>query len=57
VPEVDLRSIQQPAEFASKNPLKEREEPEENKRPSSRVNFRYLKMRFTAWRCDVLGDA
>ncbi|WVZ90122.1 hypothetical protein U9M48_036452 [Paspalum notatum var. saurae] len=48
VPEVDLRSIRQPAWSGSENPLREREEPEEYQRPSSGVNFRYLKMHFTA---------
>ncbi|WVZ70665.1 hypothetical protein U9M48_019309 [Paspalum notatum var. saurae] len=46
--EIDLRSIRQPAWSASENPLREREEPKEYQRPSSGVNFRYLKMRFTA---------
>ncbi|WVZ80994.1 hypothetical protein U9M48_028422 [Paspalum notatum var. saurae] len=48
VPEVDLRSFWQPAWSASKNSLREREEPEEYQRLSSGLNLRYLKMRFTA---------
>jgi hypothetical protein len=57
VPEADFRSTQHPAKSASEKPRSEREEDAEYRRPSSGVYRRYLKIRLTACRCEVLGDA
>jgi hypothetical protein len=57
VPKVDFRSTQHPAKSASKKPRSESEEDAEYQRPSSGVYQRYLKIRLTACRCEVLGDA
>jgi hypothetical protein len=57
VPGVDFRSTRHPTKSASKKPRSERDEDAEYQRPSSRVYRRYLKIRLTAYRCEVLGDA
>jgi hypothetical protein len=57
VPEVDFRSTRHPAKSASQKPRREIEEDAEYQRPNSGVYRRYLKIRLTACRCEVLGDA
>jgi hypothetical protein len=57
VPKVDFLSTRHPAKSASEKPRSEREEDVEYQRPSSGVYRRYLKIRLTACRCEVLGDA
>jgi hypothetical protein len=57
VPEVDFLSNLHPAKSASKKPWTAKEEDMECQRPESRVWRKYLKMRLTACRCEVLGDA
>jgi hypothetical protein len=56
VPEVDFRSTRHPAKSASRKPRSEREKDVKYQRPSSGVYRRYLKIRLTARRCEVLGD-
>jgi hypothetical protein len=56
VPEVDFLSTRHPAKLTSENPRSQREEDVEYQRPSSGVYRRYLKIRLTACRCEVLGD-
>jgi hypothetical protein len=57
VPEVDFLSNRHPAKSASEKPWSAKEEDAENQRPKSGVWRKYLKIRFTAYRCEVLGDA
>jgi hypothetical protein len=57
VPEVDFLWTRYPAKSASEIPRSEREEDAEFQRPTSRVYRRYLKIRLTACRCEVLSDA
>jgi hypothetical protein len=57
VPEVDFLSTRHPVKSASENPRREREEDVEYQRPSSGVYWRYLKIRLTAYWCEVLSDA
>jgi hypothetical protein len=57
VPEVDFRSTWHPAKSASEKPIREREEDAKYQRPSSGVYRRYLQIRLTACRCEVLGNA
>jgi hypothetical protein len=56
VPEVDFLSTRHPTKSASEKPRSKREEDAEYQRPSSGVYRRYLKIRLTAYRCEVLGD-
>jgi hypothetical protein len=57
VPEVDFLSNQHLAKSASEKPWSAKEEDAEYQRPKSGVWRKYLKIRFTACRCEVLGDA
>jgi hypothetical protein len=57
VPEVDSLSNRHPAKSASEKPWSAKEEDAEYQRPKSGVWRKYLKIRFTACRCEVLGDA
>jgi hypothetical protein len=57
VPEVDFLSNWHPAKSASEKPWSAKEEDAEYQRPKSGVWHKYLKIRFTACRCKVLGDA
>jgi hypothetical protein len=57
VPEVDFLSNRHPAKSASEKPWSAKEENAEYQRPKSRVWRKYLKIRFTTCRCEVLGDA
>jgi hypothetical protein len=57
VPEVDFLSNRHPAKSMSEKPWSAREEDAEYQRPKSGVWRKYLKIRFTACRCEVLGDA
>jgi hypothetical protein len=57
VPEVDFLSNRHPAKSASEKPWRAKEEDAEYQRPKSGVWRKYLKMRFTACRCEVLVDA
>jgi hypothetical protein len=54
--EVDFRSTRHPAKSATEKPRREREEDAEYQRLSSGVYRRFLKIRLTACRCEVLGD-
>jgi hypothetical protein len=56
VPEVDFLSNRHPAKFASEKPWSAKEDVE-YQRPKSGVWRKYLNMRLTACRCEVLGDA
>jgi hypothetical protein len=56
VPEVDFVWTRNPAKSASENPRSEREEDTEYQRLSSGVYRRNLKIRLTAYRCEVLGN-
>jgi hypothetical protein len=56
-PEVNFPLIQHPVKSAFEKPRSEREEDVEYQRLSSGVYRRYLKIRLTAYRCEVLGDA
>jgi hypothetical protein len=53
----ETQKLTSPAKSASEKPRSKREEDVEYQRPSSRVYRRYLKIRLTAYRCEVLGDA
>jgi hypothetical protein len=57
VPEVDFLSNWHSAKFASEKPWSTKEEDAEYQRPKLGVWRRYLKIRFTAFWCEVLGDA
>jgi hypothetical protein len=57
VPEVDSLSNRHPAKSASEKRWRAKEEDVEYQRPKSGVWRKYLKIRFTACRCEVLGDA
>jgi hypothetical protein len=57
VPEVDFLLTRHPAKSASKKRRNEREEDAEYHRPSSKVYQRYLRIRLTSCRCEVLSDA
>jgi hypothetical protein len=57
VPKVDFQSTRHPAKSTSKKPRSEREEDAEYQRPSWGVYRRYLNIRLTACRCEVLSDA
>jgi hypothetical protein len=54
---VDFLSKRHPAKSAYENPWRAKEEDEEYQRPKSGVCRKYRKMRLTACRCKVLGDA
>jgi hypothetical protein len=56
-PEVDFLSNRHPAKSASEKPWSAKEEDAEYHRPKSGVWCKYLKIHFTACRCEVLGDA
>jgi hypothetical protein len=56
VPEVDFRSNRHPAKSTSEKPWSAKEEDAEDQRPKSGVWCKYLNMRLTACRCEVLGD-
>jgi hypothetical protein len=56
-PEVDFLSNRHSAKSASEKPWSAKEEDEEYQRPKSGVWRKYLKIRFTACQCEVLGDA
>jgi hypothetical protein len=55
--EVDFLSNWHAAKSASEKPWSAKEEDAEYQRPKSGVWCKYLKIRFTACRCEVLGDA
>jgi hypothetical protein len=57
VPEVDFRSTRHPAKSAPEKPRSKREEGAEYQSLGSAVYRRYLKIRLTSCRCEVLGDA
>jgi hypothetical protein len=57
VHEVDFLSTRHPTKSASEKPRSEREEDTEYQSPSSGVYRRYLNIRLTAYRCEVLGNA
>jgi hypothetical protein len=57
VPEVDFLSNRHPTKSASKKPWSAKEEDAKYQRPKSGVWHKYLKIRFIACRCEVLGDA
>jgi hypothetical protein len=57
VPEIDFLSTRHPVKLASKKPRSKREEDVGYQIPSSGVYQRYLKIRLTACRCEVLDDA
>jgi hypothetical protein len=57
VPEVDFLSNRHPAKSTSEKPWSTKEEGTEYQRPKSGVWRNYLKIRFTACWCEVLGDA
>jgi hypothetical protein len=57
VPEVGILSNQHPAKSAFEKPWSAKEEDPEYQRPKSGVWHKYLKIHFTACRCEVLGDA
>jgi hypothetical protein len=57
VPEVDFLSNWHPAKSASEKPWSAKEEDAEYQRTKSGVWRKYLKIRFTACWCEVLGDA
>jgi hypothetical protein len=57
VPEELFRSIPLLAKLASKKPTRSNEEEEEYQIPNSRVCLRYLKIHWTAWRCEVHGES
>jgi hypothetical protein len=54
--EVDFLSNRHPAKSASEKSWRAKEEHVEYQRPKSGVWCKYVKIRFTACRCDVLGD-
>jgi hypothetical protein len=54
---VDFLSNRHPAKFTSEKPWRAKEEDTEYQRPKSGVWCKYLNMRLTACRCEVLGDA
>jgi hypothetical protein len=56
-PEVDFLSNRHPAKSASEKPWSVKEEEVEYKRTKLGVLRKYLKIRFTACWCEVLGDA
>jgi hypothetical protein len=53
---VDFLSNWHPTKSASEKPWSAKEEDTEYQRPKSGVWRKYLKIRFTACRCEVLGD-
>jgi hypothetical protein len=55
--EVDFLSNRHPAKSASEKLWRAKEEDAEYQRPKSGVWHKYLNMRLTACRCEVLGDA
>jgi hypothetical protein len=57
VPEVDFLSNRHPTKSASEKPWRAKEEDAEYQRPKSGVWRKFLKIRFTTCRCEVLGDA
>jgi hypothetical protein len=57
VPEVDFLSNRHPAKTESEKPWSAKEEDAEYQRLKSGVWRKYLNMRLTACRCEVLGDA
>jgi hypothetical protein len=57
VPEVDFLSNQHPAKSASEKPWSAKEEDAEYLKPKLGVLRKYLKIRFTDCRCEVLRDA
>jgi hypothetical protein len=57
VPKVDFLSNRHPTKSASKKPWRANEEDAEYQRPKSGVWRKNLKIHFTAYRCEVLGDA
>jgi hypothetical protein len=57
VPEVDFLSNRHPAKSASEKPWSAKEEDTEYQRLKSGVWRKYLNMRLTAYRCEVIGDA
>jgi hypothetical protein len=57
VAEVDFLSNRHPAKSAYEKPWNAKEEDVEYQRPKSGVWCKYLKIRFTACQCEVLGDA
>jgi hypothetical protein len=57
VPEVDFLSNQHSWKSASEKPWRAKEEDAEYQRLKSGVWRKYLKMRLTSCRCEVLGDA
>jgi hypothetical protein len=54
---VDFLSNWHRAKSASEKPWRAKEEDAKYQRPKSRVWHKYLNMRLTACRCEVLGDA
>jgi hypothetical protein len=57
VPEVDFLSNRHPAKSTSEKPWRAKEEDAEYQRSKSGLLRQYLKICFTACRCEVLGDA
>jgi hypothetical protein len=57
VPKVEFLSNRHPAKSISEKPWSAKEEDVEYQRPKSGVWRKYLKIRFTACRCEVLRDA
>jgi hypothetical protein len=56
-PKSGLPIDRHPAKSASEKPWSAKEEDAEYQKPKSGVWHKYLKIRFTACRCEVLGDA
>jgi hypothetical protein len=56
-PEVDFLSNRHLTKSVSEKPWRAKEEDAEYQRPKSEVWCKYLEMRLTACRCEVLGDA
>jgi hypothetical protein len=56
-PEVLFRSIPLPAKSASEKPTRSSEEEAEYQISNLRVCLRYQKIHWTAWRCEVCGEA
>jgi hypothetical protein len=57
IPEVNFLSNRHPAKSVSEKPWSAKEEDAEYQRPKSGVWRQYLKIHFTACRCEFLGDA